>query len=325
MASIKVNLNSPVPYVKPNETYRGSHPPRQRLQVQLRIASEPGQSRLIKALSNEFINYMADEKNSEPFSVAWISSNSAASFDHLASRSTDVAITHHVAAEGIAIKQGVVEKSVPAWRDHWLLVGPKSDPADLSSNKSASVQDQFAQIFLAAAETAGSAKPVRFLSRFDKSAANVRESSLWAAIGQVPWAHPHASWYHQYQDSPLGALEAASTLSQYTLTERGTWFALNDAARDKLEIFSGGVGTEDELLLNPAHALVGRHAQNKEMANEFIAWLISHSGGQRVIREAEAGIERGQPKSSMARFAAPITPPATPPQLKWKESQPHKG
>jgi hypothetical protein len=123
MASIKVNLNSPVPYVKPNETYRGSHPPRQRLQVQLRIASEPGQSRLIKALSNEFINYMADEKNSEPFSVAWISSNSAASFDHLASRSVDVAITHHVAAEGIAIKQGVAEKSVPAWRDHWLLVG----------------------------------------------------------------------------------------------------------------------------------------------------------------------------------------------------------
>lgn len=115
--------------------------------------------------------------------------------------------------------------------------GPKSNPADLASKETTSVQDQFAQIFLAAAETAGSGRPVRFLSRFDKSAANIRESSLWAAIGQVPWAHPHASWYHQYQDSPLGALEAASALSQYTLTERGTWFALNDAARDKLEIF----------------------------------------------------------------------------------------
>ncbi|KFY00775.1 hypothetical protein V490_01222 [Pseudogymnoascus sp. VKM F-3557] len=318
MASIKVNLNSPVPYVKPNETYRGSHPPRQRLQVQLRIASEPGQSKLIKALSNEFINYMADEKDSGPFSVAWISSNSAASFDHLASRSADVAITHHVAAEDIAVKQGVAEKSVSAWKDHWLLVGPKANPADLTSKESTSVQDQFAQIFLAATETAGSARPVRFLSRFDKSAANIRESSLWAAIGQVPLAHPHATWYHQYQDSPLGALEAASALNQYTLTERGTWFALNDAARDKLEVFSGGVGTEDELLLNPAHALVGRHAQNKEMANEFIAWLVSFNGGQKVIREVEAGKERGQPKSPTARFAAPATPPATPPQLKWK-------
>lgn len=70
--------------------------------------------------------------------------------------------------------------------------------------------------------------------------------------------------------------------------------------------------------MNPAHALVGRHAQNKETANEFIAWLVSYNDGQRVIREAEAGIERGQPKSPRARFAAPVTPPATPPQLKWK-------
>jgi ABC-type tungstate transport system permease subunit len=115
--------------------------------------------------------------------------------------------------------------------------GPKANPADLTFKESASVQDQFAQIFLAATETAGSTRPVRFLSRFDKSAANIRESSLWAAIGQVPWAHPHATWYHQYQDSPLGALEAASALNQYTLTERGTWFALNDAARDRLEVF----------------------------------------------------------------------------------------
>lgn len=99
------------------------------------------------------------------------------------------------------------------------------------------MKDQFAQIFLAATETAASTRPVRFLSRFDKSAASIRESSLWAAIGQVPWAHPHASWYHQYQESPLGALEAASALNQYTLTEPGTWFALNDTARDKLEIF----------------------------------------------------------------------------------------
>jgi hypothetical protein len=78
------------------------------------------------------------------------------------------------------------------------------------------------------------------------------------------------------------------------------------------------VSTDDELLLNPAHALVGRHAQNKEMANEFIAWLVSFNGGQKVIREVEAGKERGQPKSPTARFAAPATPPATPPQLKWK-------
>lgn len=78
---------------------------------------------------------------------------------------------------------------------------------------------------------------MRFLSRYDKSAANIMESSLWAAIGQTPWAHPHSSWYHQYPDSPLAALQAAAALGQYTLTERGTWYALDEKARESLEVF----------------------------------------------------------------------------------------
>jgi hypothetical protein len=123
MSSIKVNLSSPVPYVKPQEIYRGSHPARLRLQVQLRIAAEPGQSQLIRALSNEFINHVADDRDAEPFSIALIASNSNEAFNHLASRSADLVITHHVGAENIAIKQGIADRSVYAWRDHWLLVG----------------------------------------------------------------------------------------------------------------------------------------------------------------------------------------------------------
>lgn len=123
MASIKVNLSSPAPYVKPNEIYRGNHPARLRLQVQIRIASEPGQSALVKVLSNEFIKYMDEEREAEPFSIAWIASNPTASLNHLASRSADLVVTHHVAAGSIAIKQGVADRSVYAWRDQWFLVG----------------------------------------------------------------------------------------------------------------------------------------------------------------------------------------------------------
>lgn len=46
----------------------------------------------------------------------------------------------------------------------------------------------------------------------------------------------------------------------------------------------GGDG-EDDPLLNPAHALVGSSAENKEMANDFVDWLIESEGGQKVIRE----------------------------------------
>jgi ABC-type tungstate transport system permease subunit len=262
MASVKVNLSSPIPFAKPDEIYRGNHLARLRLQVQLRIAPGPEQSELIKALSNEFIRYK-DRNDAEPFSIAWISSNTTASFNHLASRSADLIITHHVVAENIAIKQGVADRSVYAWRDHWLLVGmnlsksilllnllfsftyasfsyntgPKSNPANLSTEKTTSIYDHFAQIFLAAVETAGSTHSVKFLSRYDKSAANTKESSCWAAIGQTPWAHPHSSWYHQYTDSALAAIKVAASLGQYTLTDLGTWYTLSDEVREGMSVF----------------------------------------------------------------------------------------
>lgn len=46
----------------------------------------------------------------------------------------------------------------------------------------------------------------------------------------------------------------------------------------------GGDG-EDDPLLNPAHVLVGSRAENKQMANDFVDWLIESEGGQKVIRE----------------------------------------
>jgi ABC-type tungstate transport system permease subunit len=45
-------------------------------------------------------------------------------------------------------------------------------------------------------------------------------------------------------------------------------------------------GSDDlkDLLLNPAHVLVGANGLNKAVANEFVDWLTSEDG-QRVIEE----------------------------------------
>ncbi len=45
-----------------------------------------------------------------------------------------------------------------------------------------------------------------------------------------------------------------------------------------------GGDEEDDPLLNPAHALVSTMADNKEMANKFVDWLISEDGGQEIAR-----------------------------------------
>ena len=109
--------------VEPTEIYHGTtkdiDPP-----VKLRIATGgAGQSGLLKALADAFIEDQVSESKCSPFAVSWIKSDTTASFNHLADNSADLSITYNAAAEEIAIAQGVADKRVYAWRDHFLLVG----------------------------------------------------------------------------------------------------------------------------------------------------------------------------------------------------------
>ena len=140
---------------------------------------------------------MKFNKTREPFSVAWYKSDTTFTIKYLKDGVVDCGITYSEDAEDIAIKQGVVKSRHYAFRDHFLLVGPHSNPAGLDKKKD-NVLDMFAKLF-AAAEEGTSDPPVRFLSRFDKSATNIKDALLWLKVGQVPWAAPHSSWYHQYE------------------------------------------------------------------------------------------------------------------------------
>lgn len=144
----------------------------------------------------------------------------------------------------------------------------------------------FSQLHSAAeaAYAAGaSAAPVRFLSRFDKSATNIKDSQLFINIGQVPWATAYSTWYHQYIAFPIQALTAAITLGEYTITDRGTWLSLPTNLTQQATIYKAGSDDADDLLLNPAHLLVGKKAQNPKMAQAFADWVVSAQGGQKVI------------------------------------------
>jgi ABC-type tungstate transport system permease subunit len=79
--------------------------------------------------------------------------------------------------------------------------------------------------------------PVRFLSRYDKSAANIKESNLWSAIGQTPWSYAYSNWYHRYVDFPFQALKVAAQLGEYTFVDRGTWFSVEPWIRAKMDVF----------------------------------------------------------------------------------------
>ena len=109
--------------IQPTEIYCGT-PKGSNVPVKLRIATGgAGQSGLLRALADAFIDDHISETKCPPFAVAWIKSDTAASFNHLADNSADLSITYNAAAEQIAIAQGIADKRVYAWRDHFLLVG----------------------------------------------------------------------------------------------------------------------------------------------------------------------------------------------------------
>ena len=95
--------------------------------IKLRIANGgAGESGLIGALANAFIDYATkDVQNCKPFAVAWIKSDTTASFNHIADNTADLSITYHEKAEEIAMRQGIADENVYvyAWRDHFMLVG----------------------------------------------------------------------------------------------------------------------------------------------------------------------------------------------------------
>ncbi|TFK32375.1 hypothetical protein BDQ12DRAFT_716440 [Crucibulum laeve] len=260
-------------------------------EVKLRIANGgAGQSGLIGAWANAFIQDSV-RNGEEPFLVAWYLGDTTESLGLLATGSVDIAVTYNLAAEKQSIDTQAATKRVYGFRDHFLLVGPKSNPALLE------LKDDILIMFNKIVTTGNAdiavppadRPPTRFLSRFDKSATNIKESELFITIGQVPWALVYSKWYHQYPRFPLEALEAASLLSEYTITDRGTWLSSPKSVTGNLDIFKAGSDDASDPLLNPAHVLLSSKAnsQNVKVCEAFMSWVVSEDGGQKVIANFE--------------------------------------
>ncbi|TCD69496.1 hypothetical protein EIP91_007426 [Steccherinum ochraceum] len=273
----------------PQETYDGGYSDAK--DIRLRIANGgAGQSGLIREFANAFIQYMV-KKGVAPFKAAWYLGDTTQSLQYLAAKYVDVAFTYNEAAELASVKSGAAVKRELAFLDHFILVGPLSNPASLSPDND-STSDMFNKIVasgnadVALPPDESVRPPTRFLSRFDKSATNIKESQQFIAIGQVPWALAYSSWYHQYPRFPLQALQAASVLNEYTLTDRGTWLSSPGSVIGALTIYKAG-SDENPELYNPCNALVSPAPLDAELSKTFMDWLLDLDCGQKVVREFE--------------------------------------
>ena len=182
----------------------------------------------------------------------------------------DVLLVHHKVSEEKFVAQGHGLERYDVMYNDFVIVGPKSDPADISAVTSATE----------ALKKIASSKS-HFASRGDDSGTHKKEIALWNSA-DVDLATEGSAWYRETGSGMGATLNVAAGMGGYALTDRSTW--LNFSNKEDLKLlFEGDSKLFNQygvILVNPA-----RHSHIKaEAGQQFIDWLISDAG-QRVIND----------------------------------------
>jgi tungstate transport system substrate-binding protein len=155
-----------------------------------------------------------------------------------------------------------------AWND-FVIVGPSADPAHVRGG-----HDSVAALKAIATAQAP------FVSRGDKSGTNAAELRLWKAGGFTPDTLNAEKWYRDIGGGMGQALNAASAMNAYTLSDRGTWLSFNNKASLVITIEGDSrlINRYDVIELNPQ-----KHSSAKlDDARVFADWLVSSEGQQAI-------------------------------------------
>jgi tungstate transport system substrate-binding protein len=178
----------------------------------------------------------------------------------------DLLLVHDPEAEQQFMDEGhgSIRRQI-AWND-FIIVGPSTDPAHVKGGSDS----------VAALKAIASAQ-APFVSRGDKSGTNAAELRLWKLAGQTPDA---LKWYRDIGGGMGQALNAASAMDAYTLSDRGTWLSFNN--KGSLVIAIEGdprlINRYDVIELSPQ-----KHGDTKiATAKVFADWLVSSEGQQAI-------------------------------------------
>jgi tungstate transport system substrate-binding protein len=189
----------------------------------------------------------------------------------------DVVFVHARAAEEKFLAEGHGVRRFPVMYNDFVLVGPRSDPAKVAGSK---------DITEALAKIQSTQSP--FISRGDNSGTHIAELALWKAAG-IDLAKVKGPWYRDTGQGMGPALNSASSMNAYVLSDRGTWLAFRN--RGDLAIAVEGdkrlFNQYGVMLVNPdKHPTVKR-----ELGQAFIDWIVSPEG-QQAIAEFRIGGEQ---------------------------------
>lgn len=180
----------------------------------------------------------------------------------------DMLFVHDRAGEEKFVADGYGVKREPLMYNDFIIVGPKSDPAQVRGDTDA--VDALRKIAAAKAP---------FASRGDDSGTNRMELRLWKAAS-IDVKAASGTWYKSLGQGMGPTLNTSAAMNAYTLSDRATWSKF--ANKQDLEVLVTGdkrlFNQYGVILVNP---LKYPHVKVAD-AQAFIDWLISPEG-QNVI------------------------------------------
>ncbi|HEY6241049.1 MAG TPA: extracellular solute-binding protein [Burkholderiales bacterium] len=189
----------------------------------------------------------------------------------------DVVFVHARSAEEKFLAEGEGVQRFDVMYNDFVLIGPKSDPAKISGGKD--ILEGLKRI-----KTAGAP----FVSRGDRSGTHIAELDLWKLAG-IDIATEKGPWYRDTGQGMGPALNTASAMNGYILSDRGTWISFKN--RGDLAIAVEG----DKRLFNQYGVMLVSPAKHpnvkKDLGQAFVDWVISPEG-QKAIAEYKIGGEQ---------------------------------
>jgi tungstate transport system substrate-binding protein len=175
----------------------------------------------------------------------------------------DVVFVHAKAQEEKFLAEGFGVKRFDVMYNDFVLIGPKADPAGI---KGEDVETALKAI---------KSKETAFISRGDRSGTHSAELTLWKQAG-IDIESEKGPWYRAIGQGMGAALNTASAINGYVLSDRGTWISFKN--RGDLDILVEG----DKRLFNQYGVMLvnpDKHPSVKrEEGQAFVDWLISPEG-----------------------------------------------
>jgi tungstate transport system substrate-binding protein len=187
----------------------------------------------------------------------------------------DVVFVHAKAAEEEFLREGHGVRRFPVMYNDFVVIGPRADPAGIAGGTD--TLEAFRKIKSAGAP---------FVSRGDRSGTHIAEVNLWSMAG-IDIAKEKGAWYRETGQGMGPALNTASSMNAYLLSDRATWLAFMN--RGDLGVLVEGdtrlMNQYGVMLVNPE-----RHPSVKRADGQaFIDWLVSPEGQGAIAAYAIGG------------------------------------